>query len=150
MKAAKFLLLAVLAVAPAFSEQPFSVRISLTVDADEVTAPQLRSCVAAALRFIPGVTVSAERPRIQTSIVAVETKSSGYATSLLILDAGLEPQHGVQVAPDLPGMCRVLAADIDQRAVERAREAWQRSNDLTPDGLCGPNRRKPAISHRPR
>jgi len=134
----KTIALLLLAIAPALA-QPFSARISLDIDAPEVWSAQFSTCLANKLRTVPGVIVTSQRTDVYVSVILQEVRDRGqllgFALSALTTRVGAVPAHSLAQGSDLTGLCRGVAADIQEHAVEPLREAWQARQDLTPDAF---------------
>jgi len=131
-------LLLSLTIAPAFAE-PFSVRVSVSVDADATFQAQLTSCINRELRAIPGVVVNENNASVAVDVIALEltrgTEKLGFGLSLMIHQPTSKPWLAIVIATDIPTLCKSVAADIEQDSIEPAIEAWQGRQDLTPSSF---------------
>lgn len=97
--------------------------------ADASIGSQLQSYLGRTLRTFPGVAVSTELGSIGASVAALELKGEfggrfGVAASLMVSQDSAPSQHSL-LAPSLVELCSRLAVEIDQTAIEPAREAWR-------------------------
>jgi hypothetical protein len=144
----RFLTLLALAITQVFAQAPasfvpdkppFSVRLSIVVDADPVIQSHLANCLTRELRSVPGVIVTAQDPDVSVNVIAQGMSSGGtrfgFALAAMVYQVEQRPWHGLYQAPDVPALCKMAAADIERQAVEAARQGWQGRRDLTPDAI---------------